>query len=1142
MKIMKKVISACLSVCLTFPLFSGIPFISGENAAYAAEYAYDDDLVMRYTSSAGYVNTNNAFNNNESFYRALPVGNGRIGGMVYGNCPDELIDLNECTVWSSGPSNNNRDGASNYLKEAQDLLKNGKYREANSLIGGKMIGGGEAKYQMVGGLKLSFGHKDVGGYTRTLDMNDAVARTEYTCGGVKFVRETFVSHPDQVMVTRITADKKGAVSMSLGYENILNGGVTTDGNDTLVANGHGSDDNWVKGAVYFSTRSKVIPESGTVSAGGGKVEVKGADSVMILTSVRTNFIDYKTCNGDEKSDAAKDISKAEKLTYDQLYEAHKADYQSLFKRVDVELGGDSKDANSKTIPQRIGEFGKSQDPKMVKTLYQYGRYLMISASRDAQPMNLQGIWNKYSSPAWGSKMTTNINYEMNYWPALTTNLEECFAPFVDKALTLQYAGNETAKVHYGISDGWVLHHNTDLWNRTAPIDGSWGQWPTGGAWVSNMLYDAYRFNKNDDYLEKIYPVIKGSAAFLDKLMIPAEIDGQEYMVVSPSTSPELDLPPYGGPNAASCDHGITMDNGITRELFKDVTEASEILGRDEKLRDSLNSKLTLIRPETLGKWGQIEEWAHDWDNQNEKHRHISHMYGLFPGYEITPTDNPTTSKGAETSLNARGDDGTGWSEAWKLNCWARLEDGEHAYNLVKLLVSPVSGGGRLYDNLWDAHPPFQIDGNFGFTSGVTEMLLQSHNDVISLLPALPKAWSTGHANGLRARGNFEVKEMSWTNGNLDNVTILSGSGGVCTVKYGNAVISFDTEAGQEYTLNGELQFSGDTAELQNLALNKDVTASGEETGEGAALAVDGKDNTKWSHIDGIGGEWIQVDLGQEYDIQRWDIKFAGVKENIKFNARDFKLEASFDGKSWYDIKNVYGNTKTVCGASTDKITARYVKLTLLTATQSNDGGARVYEIELWGSDNKPPVPISAYETIPACNFRFKHGSVRKDHDNTDLGYINDGDNVVYRNVDFETGAMGFRVKAASESSGGTIEIHTGSADGALIGTCDISGTGGWTDFENFTCETKQCTGVNDVYLVFKGEDDFLFNVAEFGFYGIKGDMNCDRTLDVFDLIMGRKALLKSVELSGLAKSNADMDSDGEIKVNDMVELKKFLLG
>ena len=345
---------------------------------------------------------------------------------------------------------------------------------------------------------------------------------------------------------------------------MLNGGVTTDGNDTLVANGHGSEDLWIQGAVYFSSRSKFIPDGGRVSAGSGKVTVSDADSLLILTSVRTNFVDYKTCNGDEKGDAAADIERASKLSYETLYENHKADYQELFKRVDVDLGGDTDAVRRMTTPQRIAGFNRSDDPKMVKTLFQYGRYLMISASRDAQPMNLQGIWNKYSSPAWGSKATTNINYEMNYWPAFTTNLAECFAPFAEKAKGLAETGHETAVVNYGIDKGWVLHHNTDLWNRTGAID---------GAWVSNMLYDAYRFTQDEEYLADIYPVIKGSAEFLSELMTTARINGQEYAVISPSTSPEINLPAH--PDAC-IDHSITMDNGIARELFKDVAEASEI--------------------------------------------------------------------------------------------------------------------------------------------------------------------------------------------------------------------------------------------------------------------------------------------------------------------------------------------------------------------------------------------------------------------------------------------------------------------------------------------------------------------------------------------------------------------------------------
>ncbi len=1139
----KRLISVFLSACMAMPLFTGgMPSAQLKSAytATAAEYPHDDDLILRYDSMAGFVNTDNAFNNDESFYKALPIGNGRIGAMVYGNCPDELIDINECTVWSSGPGSNNREGGASHIKEAQDLIKNGRYNDANGVVGRYLIGGGEAKYQKVGALKLSFGHERVGDYSRQLDMNDAVSRTEYTFNGKKYTRESFVSHPDQVIVTRITCDSPNSVSLTAGYDGVLNGGVTTDGNDTLVANGHGSEDLWIQGAVYFSSRSKFIPDGGRVSAGSGKVTVSDADSLLILTSVRTNFVDYKTCNGDEKGDAAADIERASKLSYETLYENHKADYQELFKRVDVDLGGDTDAVRRMTTPQRIAGFNRSDDPKMVKTLFQYGRYLMISASRDAQPMNLQGIWNKYSSPAWGSKATTNINYEMNYWPAFTTNLAECFAPFAEKAKGLAETGHETAVVNYGIDKGWVLHHNTDLWNRTGAIDGAWGQWPTGGAWVSNMLYDAYRFTQDEEYLADIYPVIKGSAEFLSELMTTAMINGQEYAVISPSTSPEINLPAH--PDAC-IDHSITMDNGIARELFKDVAEASEILGKDSALRGELNSKLTLIRPETIGKWGQIQEWAQDWDNPNEKHRHISHMYALYPGFEITPEDNPTTAKAAATSLNGRGDDGTGWSEAWKLNCWARLEDGAHAYSLVKLLISPVNNYGRLYDNLWDAHPPFQIDGNFGFTSGIAEMLLQSHNDVITLLPALPKQWSTGHANGLCARGNFEVKEMSWKNGVLEKVSILSKSGGTCTVRYGGTMVSFDTEAGKEYKLSGELQLDSSANVLQNVALNKEATASGSEKGADASMVTDGSSNTKWSHNDGLSGEWIQIDLGENYDIQRWNAVFAGISGDIASNPRDFKLQASTDGRSWADIAVVYGNTKSSCGRNVSGVSARYVRLEMLTSTQTNDGGATVCELEIWGKDDKPPVPRSAYKKYNGSGYNFMYGEIRKDDERgSAIGYITDGSYIVFRNLDFESGAEGFRVSAASATEGGTIEIRIDGSDGDLIGKCDIPGTDGWDEYQPMSCRTEQCTGAHDVYLVFKGEDGYLFNVEDFGFYGIKGDVNGDRKVDVFDMIRYRKALTEDIRLSGLSLSNADVNGDSETGVADAVMLQRQLLG
>lgn len=916
----------------------------------------DNDLTLLYNSMAGSNFSGNPYDNNESFYKALPLGNGRIGAMVYGNYPDERIDLNEATFWSSGPGNNNRAGAANSLKTAQDQLFAGQYTNGSTTIAKSMIGGGEAKYQSIGDLKLSFGHSSVSNYSRQLDMNTGVVSSDYTYNGKKYHRESFVSYPDQIMVTKITCSSPGSISLTAGYESSLSGQytVSTSGSDTLVMNGHGDSDNGISYAVWFSTRSKLINTNGSVSANNNQISVSNADSVVILTSIRTNYINYKTCNGDEKGKATTDITNALAKSYDTLFNNHVADYQNLFKRVDVDLGGSGSE-NSKPMSQRISEFSSTNDPKLAKVLFQYGRYLMISASRDSQPMNLQGIWNKFRNPAWGCKMTTNINYEMNYWPAFTTNLAECFEPFVEKAKALQAPGNETARAHYNISNGWVLHHNTDLWNRTAPIDGEWGFWPTGAGWVSNMLYDAYNFNQDTAYLNEIYPVIKGAADFLQTLMQSKSINGQNYQVICPGTSPELTPPGNSGGQGAYNSYGVTMDNGISRELFKAVIQAAGILNVDSSFRSTLQSKVSQIKPNTIGSWGQLQEWAYDWDSQSERNRHISFAYDLFPGLEINKRNTPSIANAVIKSLNTRGDVGTGWSEAWKLNCWARLEDGAHAYNLVKLLITPVNKDGRLYDNLWDAHPPFQIDGNFGFTSGIAEMLLQSHNNEIQLLPALPSQWSTGHADGLCARGNFTVTKMNWANGVLTGATIKSNSGNVCNVRYGNKTISFPTKKGYTYQLNGSLQLAEAEKVLTNVALNKTATASGANSGEEAGKAVDGSTTSKWCHDKGISGEWLQVDLGEKYDISRWVVKHAGVAEAIKLNTRDFTLQKSDDGATWTDVDIVYGNQQNITDRNVPTFNSRYVRLFINTATQDNSGGARINELELWGKSGDAPI-------------------------------------------------------------------------------------------------------------------------------------------------------------------------------------------
>ena len=1110
---------------------------SAGETGIASEIISDPDLIMRYDSQAGTYSKDNAFDNAESFYRALPLGNGRIGAMVYGNCPTEWIDLNECTVWSAGPGSNDREGAANYLKEVQQLLSAGKYKEANDIIGSKMIGGGQAKYQKVGMIKIATGHDKVGDYSRRLDMNTGVTSTEYTFNGKHYLRESFVSYPDQVMVTRITCNDSGSVSFSAGYDGLLNGTVSVDG-DTLVACGHGDDDCWTKGAVYYCARTKVIPDGGRLGSGDGRISVDGADSVMLVTSIRTNFVDAQTCNGDEKGDSARDLRNVDGMSYEELYKRHAEDFSSLMHRVDLDLGGDSTAADTKTVETRISEFGKTNDPKMVETLYQYGRYLMISGSRGAQAMNLQGIWNKYSSPAWGSKSTTNINYEMNYWPALTTNLSECFIPFVEKAKALTVSGHKTAQTQYGIDEGWVLHHNTDIWNRTGPIDGQWGLWPTGGAWISNMLYDAYRFNQDDSYLEEVYPVIKGSTAFLNKLLIPQEIDGQTYMVISPSASPELPLPGYKWNDNVYCSYSVTMDNAICRELFQDTAEAAAKLGVDADFSSDVEKNLSMIRPPQTGKYGQLTEWAYDWDNPNETHRHISHIYGLFPGNEYSPSTNDTISAAAATALEHRGDAGTGWSEAWKLNCWARLEDGEHAYNLVKLLISPVNGteSGRLYANLWDAHPPFQIDGNFGFTSGVTEMLLQSQNDEISLLPALPGAWKTGHVNGLCARGNFEIQELSWENGALTGAAILSKSGGICTVRNGSRRICFETEKGGVYHLDGKLRLTENVQYVGNVALSGKASASNGN----ASAAIDGSDSTPWEAVSGAKSYWLSVDLGKKTDVSKWSVCFGGGN----FNARDMKLQYSSDGENWQEADSLFGNTKTSFSRRLPEISARYFRLQLLTPTQDNEGGVKVCEFGLYSGTEAPAIGISPYKTaIEAENSDVLAGGIKIEHNDTysDIGYIRDGSVFAVYDLDFFLGASEFSIRASSAGEGGTAEIHLGSETGPLIGKCDISPTDAWSDYKTFSCNLSRCMDLQDVYIVCRGDDGYLFNVDSFSFKPLYGDVNDDGEFGVADVVKLQKWLVGSNTASLEKWKAGDFTDDKKLNGFDLILMRRALV-
>lgn len=737
---------------------------------------------------------------------ALPVGNGRLAAMIFGGPGSEQLQLNEDTLYAGSPYDPNNHEALKALPEARRLIFEGRYKEAHDLVDAKMMAQPikQMPYQPVGDLRLRFaGHENVSNYRRQLDLNSAIATVSYRVGAASFTREVLASPVDQIIVVNLNADRPGQISFAALLETPQKATVSTEGLHTLIMRGVNGDAFGIKGGLRFEARVLVLPTGGEAVAEREKIVVNKADSALILIAAATSYRSYKDVSGNPAAIVADQLRRAREKSFANLRAAHVREHQRLFHRVKLRLGTTS-EANLPT-DERPAQFLQDLDPHLATLYFQYGRYLLISSSRaGTQPANLQGVWNQLMTPPWESKYTININTEMNYWPAETTNLSECHEPLLRMVSELIENGARTASVHYG-ARGWVCHHNTDLWRQTAPIDGPlWGFWPTGGAWLCTHLWDHYEFTGDKAFLAKVYPVIKGAAEFFLDTLVPEP--KRNWLVTCPSISPENKHPS----NVAIC-AGPTMDVQIIRDLFQQCARAAEILGIDENFRARLASAQQQLPPMQIGKAGQLQEWLEDWDLEAPElqHRHVSHLYGLFPGNQITARGTPHLFEAAKKSLELRGDVGTGWSLAWKINLWARLRDGDRAYELLQKALTPVyaeefRGGGGVYRNLFDAHPPFQIDGNFGATSGITEMLLQSHAGEIELLPALPAAWPNGSITGLRARGGFEIA-LKWRDGKLDHAAIKSITGIRCKVRYRKEVISLNLRRGGVIRLDAKLR-------------------------------------------------------------------------------------------------------------------------------------------------------------------------------------------------------------------------------------------------------------------------------------------------------------------------------------------------